>query len=883
MAAIGYHFSAKVISRTRGQSAVASAAYRIRGRLEDQRYGKTHDYSKHEGIEFVWHSAPKNAPEWAQDIGQAWNVVEREEKKSNSTLAREYVVAFPHQLTAEQRAWMLKDFVREELTRKGLMVTAAIHAPSRDGDERNYHAHIMFSDRPLDENGFVKNKDRSFTEFAERKQTLGHSKEKWAGLAARQLERAGYSVEAERWRHGHEKLGQQVTAATARGDHEYAEVLRFREASKHLGVVATEIERDGRESHRGRENREIETGNAQRQELGKELQKIEREIAALEKDEPNVIRLYRGIGNNVAPQREGGGAFFSTNIDRARGFGELHFIDLSADEFAELKCPHSKRILEAEPIAKDDYRIYDADILNRLQALNPLVEKARLEAAAIEESRKAAERAQQESARKKLIEEKQAATQEITAKTLGRDQPQPVEPPAPRGASSDQEQKRQERQATAAQIREAWQGAERDPVAFVIALGEQGLTLAENEKGRFVAVNERGYAHYLSAAALGEPPQKVQRELETAFKGEGSISLPTVDELKAERRGIWAASKAEEVLGWKASRSIQQWEREATQAAKAEEILSQDAHRRAAARERQAEDARAWETAKAMRAMERETERVAAAQERPLNEVKQDIGRAWADSGSGAEFVHELEQRGLIVCRVTAEEAERSKNQRAWLKTASYQEGEYLAVTEWGGVYRLNAETIGLTAVEIHDHIQNVAARLAEIEPDSVVTLHEAQDIITAQRAEQTVEMDTPMIEVAESIGDGIETAMDAADHAASKGVEIIGRMGAVIANGLESFFFGGASRQAPGGAESTQEAKPQPKQTREQKQETQPIMKEVPAWLKAKQQLNREPELANEANTRDLITNHPLQVSPEMYAAMRRREEQERERNRER
>jgi hypothetical protein len=59
--------------------------------------------------------------------------------------------------------------------------------------------------------------------------------------------------------------------------------------------------------------------------------------------------------------------------------------------------------------------------------------------------------------------------------------------------------------------------------------------------------------------------------------------------------------------------------------------------------------------------------------------------------------------------------------------------------------------------------------------------------------------------------------------------------------------------------------------------------MKELPAWFRAKQALARDPELANEGNTRDLITNHPLQVSPEMYAAMRRQQEQERERNRER
>jgi MobA/MobL family len=280
MPAIAYHCQAKPHSRSAGKSAVAAVAYRVGQKLEDERYGKTQDYSRKQGVEFVWHAAPVDAPAWAHDIGQVWNEVERVENRKNSTLAREYEVSFPHQLDAEARAWMIKDFVREEFTRKDLISTSAIHAPGREGDERNYHAHIMVSERPVGAEGWAKNKDRSFS-FDDKGAMLEHVKEKWAELGARQLARAGHPLEAERWRHGHKTLRQQEAAALERGDIEYAEALKGREPTQHVGVKAVSMERDGRESHRGRENREIEAANVERQERRQEIAAVDRELSGI--------------------------------------------------------------------------------------------------------------------------------------------------------------------------------------------------------------------------------------------------------------------------------------------------------------------------------------------------------------------------------------------------------------------------------------------------------------------------------------------------------------------------------------------------------------------------------------------------------------------------
>ena len=61
--------------------------------------------------------------------------------------------------------------------------------------------------------------------------------------------------------------------------------------------------------------------------------------------------------------------FFSTDPARAAAFGKLHYIDVTAAELAKFERPHSKRILEHEPIAKNDWRTADPAIIARLKPL----------------------------------------------------------------------------------------------------------------------------------------------------------------------------------------------------------------------------------------------------------------------------------------------------------------------------------------------------------------------------------------------------------------------------------------------------------------------------------------------------------------------------------
>ncbi len=63
-----YHLSAQIIRRSAGRSAVAAVAYRAHERIEDERTGLVHDYSRQRGEVETFILAPTNATDWVQDL-----------------------------------------------------------------------------------------------------------------------------------------------------------------------------------------------------------------------------------------------------------------------------------------------------------------------------------------------------------------------------------------------------------------------------------------------------------------------------------------------------------------------------------------------------------------------------------------------------------------------------------------------------------------------------------------------------------------------------------------------------------------------------------------------------------------------------------------------
>lgn len=241
-----YHCSVDIISRGKGRSAVACAAYRSGMVLEDQRYGKTYDYGRRRGILEVGILTPAGAPAWAAEREELWNSVEAFERRKDAQLAREFVLGLPAQLTHPQRRDLVEEFVRQEFTPLGLVADWAIHAPNPKGDQRNFHAHVMVTLRGVGPHGFEEKKDRSLNS----PERLTAWREAWAEIQNRAFERHGI-VDAQ--------------GRPFRVDHRsYEDQGHGLEPTVHLGVHASAMERAGKPTELGDLNRAIRASNDNR-------------------------------------------------------------------------------------------------------------------------------------------------------------------------------------------------------------------------------------------------------------------------------------------------------------------------------------------------------------------------------------------------------------------------------------------------------------------------------------------------------------------------------------------------------------------------------------------------------------------------------------------
>lgn len=161
-----YHAHLKSISRADGRSATGSIAYRAACKVVDERTGIEFDYSRKKGVEHTQIFFPPGEDDSRPDLHDTsalWNEVEKKETKSNAQVARDFEFSFPCELNAEQRQQMLSMFCQWLTKNHEVVAQGCIHAPhGKDADERNYHAHILFSTRRF-ENGQFTEKTREFS------------------------------------------------------------------------------------------------------------------------------------------------------------------------------------------------------------------------------------------------------------------------------------------------------------------------------------------------------------------------------------------------------------------------------------------------------------------------------------------------------------------------------------------------------------------------------------------------------------------------------------------------------------------------------------------------------------------------------------------------
>ena len=248
-----YRFSISVIKRSVGRSVTAASAYRAACEIACDRYGEHHDYTRKQGVLHSEIITPDNTPEWMTDRSALWNAVEAIEKRKDAQLAREVQLSLPHELTDDQRRELVRSFVSSEFVSWGMIADVNIHAPHRDGDGRNHHAHVLLTMRELAGEGFGK-KERGWNAS----QQLEHWREAWADHQNRAFERLGLSVRVD-----HRSLeGQGIE----------------REPQQHRGPKATAMERRGEATRIGDKNRATEDRNAARSRELAQLAKIEAEL-----------------------------------------------------------------------------------------------------------------------------------------------------------------------------------------------------------------------------------------------------------------------------------------------------------------------------------------------------------------------------------------------------------------------------------------------------------------------------------------------------------------------------------------------------------------------------------------------------------------------------
>ena len=117
-----YHCNISIVSRGKGKSAVAAAAYRSGEKLTNEWDGMTHDYTRKGGVVHTEIMLPPHAPPSFSDRSTLWNSVELYEKAGNAQLAREIDAALPIELSREEQIRLVREYCSSQFVSRGMCV-----------------------------------------------------------------------------------------------------------------------------------------------------------------------------------------------------------------------------------------------------------------------------------------------------------------------------------------------------------------------------------------------------------------------------------------------------------------------------------------------------------------------------------------------------------------------------------------------------------------------------------------------------------------------------------------------------------------------------------------------------------------------------------------
>lgn len=190
-----FYCQTSLISRAKGRSSTAAAAYRAAEKITDERTGLVNDYERKKGVldKFLFNNQGLTRAE-------LWNRAELAEKRSDSRVAREWILALPHELMRDSHQKIIEQFSHSLIERYGVAIDVCVHAPAKGGDHRNLHAHLLMTTRSINAHGKLGDQ-KSFLEWSDAKlrknglptgdQQLEKIRESWALIVNAELKTAG--------------------------------------------------------------------------------------------------------------------------------------------------------------------------------------------------------------------------------------------------------------------------------------------------------------------------------------------------------------------------------------------------------------------------------------------------------------------------------------------------------------------------------------------------------------------------------------------------------------------------------------------------------------------------------------------------------------------
>ena len=221
----------------------------------------THDYTRKSGVSHTEILLPAHTPPKFSDRSTLWNAVEKIEKAKNSQLAREIELAIPKELAPDVQLELVCEYVKQNFVSVGMCADNCYSRQKRRKPSRSYHAHYT-PDRAgrnvgsevkkgiyiLDENGErIKLKSGNF-------KTRKVNTVDWNEQDKAELWRASWAEIANRYLEQND--------VSERIDHRSFERQGIEQLPTiHLGTAASQMERKGIPTERGRINRMIQKAN----------------------------------------------------------------------------------------------------------------------------------------------------------------------------------------------------------------------------------------------------------------------------------------------------------------------------------------------------------------------------------------------------------------------------------------------------------------------------------------------------------------------------------------------------------------------------------------------------------------------------------------------